>query len=509
MANRRLSTVCHFCQSRGSVTPRRRIQHSAKRGLEILALPQNEDSSGVINAQAGTQEGQHGDNDPVLSLAETMRRWNVKGQMEDMRDAVFSLEALVKQRDTRIEVMKRLRNRSTDSPHHNLGHIPAQAPSLRLPATPAGPIPHATFRKLMRDTFNTKTIRSVLRAQLLRVEHPKDLLRIMAVTMQNHAHAEQFTMLYQPVMRALYRCRNNATDNEILLLINTIVWRLSLAGLEPHEQLLMIGMRFAARARSLRGMKKYMRLVRERGIFLNGHVFRSVVAKFSIGKRGLGEIRNGRWRRSDLLQVVTGFDDCKHLPPEQQYHLGTFLDRDDWQYLHGWLAILGRCKASDAVWNEWLLWKQHSARINPKKLESFDKTSSRNTKTRGDFWFLESMTFTGDVKRAWQMLGETEIPFSALKPHTKNRLLDEPEKAGVWTPQLTAAMLEKYDEELLCIEKAFGVTWQRGETNGEGQHILVRDQEEALDELGADDWKPEEGHGFPLEGDAALPTAER
>lgn len=438
-----------------------------------------------------------------------MRRWKTHIPLADIREAVRTLEVMVQGRDKRQEVLRSLSKSWPVQPEVRSMHATAKDKLLRLPEAQAAPISHAKYRELMRQAANVKQIRQVLRAQLLRVRHPKDLLRVAAVAMQNRSHAEQLAILHEPVMRALYRCRETVTDAEVLGTSNTIVSRLRFAGLEPHYQLLTIGMKFAARARSVHGMKKYLKLVHERRETMTSNLFRSVIAKFSIGHRGLGEIRNGRWRRADLMQVLTGFEDCKHLPAEQQYHLGVFLDRNDWQYLHGWVAVLARCKASDAVWAEWLLWKQNPARTKPKRLESTERYM--DTQWRGDYWFVEQMTYTGNVERAWRILEDTAIPFSSLKDRIKTRLLDGVEHASIWTPQLTEAMLNKYDADLSQIERVFGVIWQPGTEDGVGEHILFRDQEEALDELGACDWKLEEDFGFPTDGEdhLVLSTQER
>ncbi|GAB7328031.1 hypothetical protein MBLNU13_g00081t1 [Cladosporium sp. NU13] len=378
---------------------------------------------------------------------------------------------------------------------------------LRLPEAQAAPVPHFKFRELMRQASSVKLIRQVLRAQLLRARHPKDILRVVAVAMLTRSHAEQLAILHEPMMRALYRCRETVTDAEVLATSLTIVSRIRFAGLEPHYQLITVGAKFAARARSLNGMKKYLKLVRERRTTITSNLFRSIIAKFSIGHRGLGEIRNGRWRRADLMQVLTGFEDCKDLPPKQQYHLGVFLDRNDWQYLHGWVAVLARCKANDAVWAEWLLWKQNPARTNPKRLESPE--GHMDSQRRGDYWFLEQMVYTDDIERAWRILEDTSISYSSMKDRIRTRLLDGVEHASIWTPQLTEAMLDKYDADLSKIERAFGVIWQPGIEDGEGQHIPFRDPEEALDELGAVDWKAGEDFGFPTDDDTGLSTQER
>lgn len=257
-------------------------------------------------------------------------------------------------------------------------------------------------------------------------------------------------------------------------------------------------------------MKKYLKLIRDSGVGLTSNVFRSVIAKFSIGHRGLGEIRNGRWRREQLLQVLKGFEDAKHLPEDKQYHFGSFLVRDDWQYLHGWVAVLARCRDSEGVWKEWEFWKESPARLQPKRLAS--QKNSMTSKKRGDYWFVEQMTFSGDLEKAWKILAETGLPFKTLHDRVKTRLLDGVEYATVWNEDVRNEMVKKYDLELSKIEKALGVTWVLDAKggDGEGAHELIGDQEETLEKLGADDWKLEEDFGFPYgDGDVLVPERER
>lgn len=501
MSVRHSTTACLFCHPRAIATVRRRIHQNAKRSLEAVSIRHEEQ----YGRAAGCMEKGDERGDGLAGSLVHKMKGTLHERMDNAWEAALALEEIVRTRDMRVEALKRLSNPSIpfyqQRPGHNANFIPRGAFALRLPESRAAPVPHATFKELMRTTKVVKHLRSAMRAQLLWAQHPKDILRIVAVVMLDRANAEQFASMYEPVIRAFYRCRNTVTDRQVLGTINTIVSRLQFAGLPIHPQFLTIGMKFAARARSVAGMKRYLRHMHERRETMNNHLFRSVIAKFSIGHRGLGEIRNGRWRRADLLQVLTGFDDCRHLPPDQQYHLGVFLDRDDWQYLHGWIAVLARCKASDAVWDEWILWKQNSARINPKRLDS--QGIFITTAVRGDYWFIEQMAHAGDLERAWRILEDTVIPFSRLKPHIKSLLLEQVEHASIWTPQLTEAMMEKYDSDLSRIERAFGVEWQASAENdcGTGQHVLFRDQEEALDELGSDDWKCEEDYGFPVDDD--------
>ncbi|EME45437.1 hypothetical protein DOTSEDRAFT_61961 [Dothistroma septosporum NZE10] len=332
--------------------------------------------------------------------------------------------------------------------------------------------------------------------------------------MQNRDTATNLAILFEPIMRALYRCRQNVSDPEVLRCLNAIITRFRYADLEVRPQLLFMALKFAARSRSLPAMKKYLAMIREYRLDLSSNVFRSIIAKFSIGHRGLGEIRNGRWKRQDLLQVLTGFADSAALPPERQFHLGAFLVREDWQYLHGWIAVLARCKASTLVWREWTLWKETKARTEPKQLLMKEGSEREMTsKDRGEHWFIEQITHSGDLERAWQLLSETSIPFSSLKMRIKDKLLDAPENcpAAAWTEDVSNEMVKKYDRELSRVEQALGVKWRPGLEDGGGDHVLMMSQEEALDKLGERRWRSDDEYGYPWEMDPGpiVPDNER
>jgi hypothetical protein len=209
--------------------------------------------------------------------------------------------------------------------------------------------------------------------------------------------------------------------------------------------------------------------------------------------------------------VLNGFDDAKDLPPEQQYHLGSWLIRDEWQYLHGWVAVLSRCRESDAVWKEWELWKKSPPRLQPKKLGG--QRSEMTSKKRGDYWFVEQMAFSGDLRRAWQILVETELSFSSLHERVRMRLLEGIEYATIWNEDVRKEMLNKYDKDLSNIEQALGVKWvpaTSGE-DGEGKHEIVGDQEESLEKLATDEYRLEQSYGFPYDSDeeALVPYQDR
>ena len=507
MAAKRSSSICWTCQARQIAFGRRRLSTTGRRRLETVALRPEDDGFIFSNSKDSAKKQEQGDG-PVLSMTDTMKQWKLHSPVDDLREALLGFEALYKRRDMRIEVLRNLSNPWPEfqEQKHNERLIPKEQ-RLVPPEANAAPIPHTAFRKNIKAAIGSKAIRQVLRAQLLRCEWPKEVLRVMAVAMQNKITAHHFSIIHEPIMRALYRCRRNVSDPQVLSALTAIVTRLQLAGVEVAPQLLQMALKFAARARSLPSMKRFLREYRVRDLHMTSNVFRSIIAKFSIGHRGLGEIRNGRWQRDQLMQVLTGFEDAAHLPPDQQYHLGTFLDRNDWQYLHGWVAVLSRCRDGEGVWREWELWKRSEARTRPKALASMNPNMT--SKVRGDYWFMEQMAYSGDIEKAWQLMKETGLDFTTLHDRVKTKLMDGIEHATIWNDDVRNEMLRKYDSELAKIERAFGVTWQAGMEEGEGTHVLVGSQEDALDALGADDWKPEEDFGFPYDSSPIVPEQER
>ncbi|KAF2482746.1 hypothetical protein BDY17DRAFT_325005 [Neohortaea acidophila] len=431
-------------------------------------------------------------------MQDSIRQWRLHSPVDEIREALLGFDALHKRRDLRLEVLRSLSNPWPEPPRGPPGPAKSHVKTAALlPEANAAPVPHAIFRQRLYSTLDRKAIRKIIRVQLLRCERPEEILRVIAVAMQNKLVAQNMVVLSEPITRALYRCRKNVSDPQVLRTLNIIVWRFTTAGYRVDPSLLQLGMKFAARSRSLPAMKRYFKLSREAGAEFSSNVFRSVIAKFSIGNRGLGEIRNGRWSREQLLQVLTGFEDERHLPPDQQNHLGTFLHRDSWQYLHGWVAVLARCKDSESVWREWELWKQSPARTHPKKLQSQNPLVT--SKVRGDHWFIEQMSLAGDLEKAWTIFGESGMPFDRLKLRVKVRLLEGIEHATIPKDALSDALLNKYDMDLAKIERALGVRWVASD-DGEGSHELFTDQEEALETLGADDWKMECDLAFPQFG---------
>ncbi|KAK5720367.1 hypothetical protein LTR17_015084 [Elasticomyces elasticus] len=516
MAARRPPSICLACQVRQVIVSRRRPHVPRRRRLGTLAIvPErgNDISHGAIvrNRRAIERRGQ---GQSAVTVSTALPAWQLEEQPSDVQEAFRSLEELWKTKHLRIPILSGLSNPWPKERHarpHNEKR-PA-SPKLVLPESNAAPISHSNFRATLALAVTDKLTRSVLRAQLLRCQNPPDVLRIVATALTMSRQTRQsLEALHEPIVRALYRCRDQVDDTAVLRTVNGIYSRYRVYGVHFDDQLLAFGLKFSARCRGLHNMKRYLRAIRKRGIGMTSNVFRATIAKFSIGHRGLGEIRNGRWQRSDLLQVLLGFDDCASLPKEEQFHLGTFLVRDDWQYLHGWIAALARCKAVDVMWEEWTLWKNCQARRQARRLASI--SPSMTTKTRGDYWFVEQMTYSGGLKEAWDMVEETDSDLGRLKDRIMFRLLDGVDycSQAVWDAQgdaIRARLLRKCDVELGKIEKAFGVSWVPTslEDEGEGYHVLFEDQEKVLEAMSSDSFKLEEDYGYPYEG--VVPEKER
>ncbi|KAI9711550.1 MAG: hypothetical protein M1820_002115 [Bogoriella megaspora] len=349
-------------------------------------------------------------------------------------------------------------------------------------------------RARVYQELGKKAMRKLMREQFMRCRTPRDILQIVAVAMQKRETAVQLTHLQSPIMAALYRTRNVVSDLDVLSVLNVIINRFRQAGLTVSHEYIPFGLRFAARARSLPAMKRYLKDAKEMGVRVSGRAFRSIIAKFSIGIRGFGEIRNGRWKKDQLLQVLLGFEG---MDPEAAYNLGAFLKRDDWVYFHGWVAVLARCKATKELWREWEWWRDSEERRNERKLSN-SSTSGLTTKLRGDIWFVEQLLFAGEHERAWQVFNETDVKMSHMSANARTWLMDHPEYAKEWDESMKQALMNKYVKELEKIEQALGVKWISKHNHGYHSTEKHGDEAEEVLEMLSEP-PPHVRHGYPEE----------
>lgn len=463
-----------------------------RRHLHVQARPVKQDIQGAFDERASQNHPHRVEHDDTVPSSDLVR-------------AQLDLHSPV---DVLREVL--LHNNGTRPRHDHIKHVDQQSSSLLLntsiPATPkppsfplnGEPLPHPVLRDAMNSRPGMKEVRRIMREQLIRCQLPRDILRVVAVAMQRKETAKELSRMSEYLRWALYRSRNNASDEAILMTINVICLRLKADNLPVPDVLLILGMKFAARSRSLPGMKRYLKQFKMTNLKMTRGIFRSIIAKFSIGARGLGEIRNGRWKRKELLQVLLGFEDT---PPDEAHHLEVFLQRDDWQFFHAWLAVLSRCKAVDELWKEWKWWLESQSRNNPRKLNC--PGSNLNTRKRGDYWFMEQMVWAGDLEKAWEMLRVSGTPFANVRPHIRSVLLEGAEYATFPDEHVSKGLLQKYGTELAKIENALGVKWVCGK-DGRGHHQPTIHIEEKLDILASPDFALDPHYGFPWEEE---PTA--
>ncbi|QIW95563.1 hypothetical protein AMS68_001081 [Peltaster fructicola] len=176
-------------------------------------------------------------------------------------------------------------------------------------------------------------------------------------------------------------------------------------------------------------------------------MFRAVVAKCSIGRWGLGAIRNGHWTPSDLRQVVCGFYSESHLPDEERCHLETYLDRRTWKFVYAWIAVLGVARASEKLWLEWNIWKQTLTRRVPKKLRNID--ADVNSRTRGDYLFMESLQLAGRGDQAWEIFRESDLSLHVLKSWVLLDLIKDAYHAGDKAVELQMILSARYGDRIM------------------------------------------------------------
>ncbi|KAF2431555.1 hypothetical protein EJ08DRAFT_180150 [Tothia fuscella] len=271
-------------------------------------------------------------------------------------------------------------------------------------------------REAIRLARQEHEIHKLLRTQFRKCSTTQDILQVFAVASLRLVTFGQIPRLLQHVEDAFFRARWYDTDQRITRAIGTIIARLQHANFPVRSQFWSLGLKFAARSRSIRCIKHYMWQFRTNpDLNLTFGVWRSTIAKLSVGTNGYGEIRNGRWKRRELLRVLLGFPSTPSGSPsgtEPDHHLQSFMDKDDWRYYPGWLLVLGKCKASKEMWELWVYWRDYMAPKHPS-----DKIA------RVAAIFVAQMLDTHNGKLAWQILKESDIALARLSSRSKRQLL--------------------------------------------------------------------------------------
>lgn len=336
-------------------------------------------------------------------------------------------------------------------------------PETVPPEALAGPIPLSIFRQRLLNTSRNEghRARQLFTAQLLRCTKPKEFLQIVAISMVHQKFPDVLTNMvsmtkrsvvqvlmiqYGSICRMFYRCRHNATDPAVLRCIMQFIGRCEIAKLPVDPAFHLTAIKFAARSRDLDAMRRCLVRYRRRGLVMARTQFRAIIAKCSIGHHGHGLIRNGPWDPAHLRQVLLGFPSEAHLPLEQQSHLGVHYHRNDWQYIHGWAAVLAVAKAGDEIWHEWQMWLKHPLRTD---FRVRDEDYAYDKGIRGDRWFVEVMIFAGDTPRAWLVLEQSSLTTDLLKSTVLLGLVRGAHLAGPLAADLRSTLLARFGSTIL------------------------------------------------------------
>jgi len=338
-------------------------------------------------------------------------------------------------------------------------------------------------RHLFRELSHPWALRRLILQHFKACSTVKDIYRVVAVAVQRRTSALALMQCDVPLSHVFHQARGTTSDKRIASAMIGLISYLRIKGLPVPPALLFSGIRFGARSRSLRLMKRFLAELKRSNVPMTLKVFRSTIAKFSVGTRGFGEIRNGRWKRSDLLTVLLGplHDESKGEAP---CHLETFMNRNEWRYLHGWIFILARCRATDAIWREWELWRDSLQRREGHRLTRVRYVNGHRIsyRARGDTWFVRHLLIARSPKIAWKCFGESGLGFFELSKQVRSVLLENLEFATVWNKDMQKELLRKYEDDLEEIESRLGMKWVR--MHGEnGYHRPTPDMEVKLEQL--------------------------
>ena len=338
-------------------------------------------------------------------------------------------------------------------------------------------------RHLFRELTQPWALRRLILQHLKACSTVKDIYRVVAVAVQRRRSALALVQCDVPLSCVFHQARGTTSDKRIASAMIGLISYLRIKGLPILPALLSSGVRFGARSRSLQLMKRLLAELKKSDIPMTLRVFRSTIAKFSVGTQGFGEIRNGRWKRSDLLTVLLGplHDESKGEVP---CHLGTFINRNDWRYLYGWVFILARCRAADAIWHEWELWRDSSQRREGHWLTRAKPAGGNALSFRvmGDTWFVRHLLIAGNQEMAWKCFEESGLGFFKLSKQIRSVLLENLEFATVWNQNMKKELLRKYKDDLEEIESRLGIKWVR-RRGGNGYHRPTPDMRLKLEQL--------------------------
>lgn len=258
-------------------------------------------------------------------------------------------------------------------------------------------------RKAFRTSKCAMEIRRLLRVHFAACQTATDVLHVVALAAQREVTMAQLPLSYPRIIQAFFRSRTRVSDQRVCSALRVIIKRLLMAGVHVPLELYACGLKFSARSRKLEKIRWFLTQFRKEDLQMSRNLFRSVIAKCGIGFRGFGEIRNGKWARGDLWQILFGFDGAE-TEAERHAHLEAWLERTEWNEISAWLQILVVAGARSKVREEWEIWKRSPKRCEEVLWHTPRHSTPPTLKMRGDHCFIQTMIRFCDIETAWSTL---------------------------------------------------------------------------------------------------------
>ncbi|KAI4121946.1 MAG: hypothetical protein LQ347_006687 [Umbilicaria vellea] len=266
---------------------------------------------------------------------------------------------------------------------------------------------------------------------------------------------------------------------KILRAINIIFTRLHHVGVELNKASLVYGIQCAAHAGSFEALQLYLSQAFSYGHKLALHEFRSLMQNLYeyVIKNYKEDTRSwdGRRRKQQLLRVVTGWqcDGVRRPGEERQYSIHSVMRKFQGSEVSLWenhTCILRIAGGKDVLFDEWLDFN----RPQPDPTSSGKDNNNERIQIAG--LFASNLVLANDAERAWQVIQDTGSDVGAVDDTTWSLLLDHPQHIRNWQAAMAEKVIKKYEESVVRIEAAMGITWSGGE---DGYHITTNQEKSA------------------------------
>ena len=253
-----------------------------------------------------------------------------------------------------------------------------------------------------------------------------------------------------------------------LCIYNFAVHELQRQHIPLNKDIICWGIRIAAEARSTAAIQYYLLLSTSKSIdIIHDQAYATFQSLKQWVQSGTFQGWEGLRQKQQLLFTLTGRESQEigswHEPWQNCLHQMSGSGPDGLTY--DYLFILQKLSSTQTVYNEWLsfkesqLWREFSEATGEKATASKVIIDS----------FVQVLVDGKDVERAWMVIEDSGIRFSALSTTSLNALLDYPEFIRRWDDEMNEHILRKYEGSIRRIEEVMGIQWSGGE---DGYHTL-------------------------------------